>query len=47
MITINLLKLFEEIIAVCTDNYTKLTNNLCGQNSELLIIETGGIYSYH
>jgi hypothetical protein len=47
MITINLLKLFEEIIAVCTGNYAKLTNTLCGQNAELLIIEAGGTYSYH
>jgi hypothetical protein len=43
------LTVFTEIIAVCSQNHTKPINEstLCGQNSELLIVNTGGTYSYH
>jgi hypothetical protein len=34
--------LFKEIVAVYTENHTKHM-----QNEELLIVETGGTYSYH
>jgi hypothetical protein len=34
--------LFKEIIAVYSDNHTKLINT----NTELVIIKTGGTYSY-
>jgi hypothetical protein len=37
----------KEIIAVYRENHTKPTNTHCGQNTELLIVETGGTYSYH
>jgi hypothetical protein len=39
--------LFKKIIAVYSGNHTKLINALCGQNSELLFIKSGGTYSYH
>jgi hypothetical protein len=39
--------LFSEIIAVYSDNYTKLINTLLGQNAELLIIKAGGTQSCH
>jgi hypothetical protein len=39
---INWLTLFKEIIAVYSENHTKQA-----QNTELLIIEVGGTYSYH
>jgi hypothetical protein len=37
--------LLMEIIAVYSENHTKLTNTVCGQNAELLIIKAGGTYS--
>jgi hypothetical protein len=39
--------LFEEIIAVYSDNHVKPKNTYCGQNSELLIIISSGTLSYH
>jgi hypothetical protein len=39
--------LFEEIIAVYSENHMKQINTLCGQKTELLIIKEGGKYSYH
>jgi hypothetical protein len=39
--------LFKEIIFVYPQNHTKPINTVCGQNVELMIIETGGTYSYH
>jgi hypothetical protein len=44
---INWLTLFKEIIAVYSEHCTKPMNTLCGQTSELLIVEAGGTYSYH
>jgi hypothetical protein len=44
---INWLTLFKEIIAVYSENHTKLTNTYCEQNAKLLNIRAGGIYSYH
>jgi hypothetical protein len=37
--------LYREIIAVCSEIYTKHINTLCGQNVELLNVEPGGTYS--
>ena len=37
--------LYREIIAVCSENYTKHVNALCGQNVELLNVKHGGIGS--
>jgi hypothetical protein len=39
--------LYSEIITVCSQIHTKLTNVLCGQNVELLTVEPGGTYSDH
>jgi len=44
--------LYREIIAVCSDIYTKHINKLCGQNLLLLnvavhIETTGGTYTNH
>jgi len=46
--------LYREIIAVCSQIYTKHINTLCGQNVELLnvklvvhIVTTSGIYIDH
>jgi hypothetical protein len=39
--------LFKEIIAVGSENRTKHTNTLYGQNVELINFKAGGIYSYH
>jgi hypothetical protein len=39
--------LFKEIIAIYSGNYTKPINTFCGQKGELLIIKSGGTYSYH
>jgi hypothetical protein len=39
--------MFQEIIAVYSENHTKPINTLCGQNTELLNIKAGGTYSYH
>jgi hypothetical protein len=36
--------LYSEIMAVCTDNHTKHTNALYGQNVELLDVKRGGTY---
>jgi hypothetical protein len=47
MTTISCLMLFKEIIAVYYENQTNPINILCGQNTELLIVEAGGTYSYH
>jgi hypothetical protein len=38
--------LFNKIIAVFSENHIKPTNTLCGQNAELLIVKTGGTYTY-
>jgi hypothetical protein len=38
---------FKEIIAVYSENHTKPTNTLCGQNVMLLNVKAGGTYSYH
>jgi hypothetical protein len=42
-----LLILLEEIIAIYSENHTKHTNTLCGQNAELLIVKAACKYSYH
>jgi hypothetical protein len=39
---INWLTLFKEIIAVYTENHTRIN-----KNSHELIVEAGGTYSYH
>ena len=39
--------LYGEIIAVCSEIYTKHINALCGQNIELLNVKPGGTYSGH
>jgi hypothetical protein len=39
--------LLREIMAVCTENYVKPINTVCGQNSELLIVKARDKYSYH
>jgi hypothetical protein len=39
--------LFEEIIAIFSDSYTKLINIICGQNAELSITKAGGTYMCH
>jgi len=39
--------LYREIIAVCSQIYTKHINTLCGQNAELLNVKPGGTYSDH
>jgi hypothetical protein len=36
------LKLFREIVAVCSEIHTKHINALCGQNVELLNVKRGG-----
>jgi hypothetical protein len=42
---INWLTLFKEIIAVYSENHTK-HKTLCGQNTELPTVKTGGTYRY-
>jgi hypothetical protein len=37
--------LCEEMIAVHSENHTKPTNTLCGQNAKLLIFNAGGTHS--
>jgi len=37
--------LYREIIAVCSQIYTKHINTLCGQNIDLLNVKPGGTYS--
>jgi hypothetical protein len=44
---INWLTLFKKIIAVYSENYMKYINTHYGQSAELLIVKTGGTYSYH
>jgi ABC-type lipoprotein release transport system permease subunit len=39
--------LYSEIIAVCSEIYTKHINTLCGQNVELLNVKCDGTYSNH
>jgi len=39
--------LYTEIIAVCSQMHTKHINTVCGQNVELLNVQTGGTYSDH
>ena len=39
---IDQLMLYSEIIAVCSENFTKHDNTLCGQNVGLLSVEPGG-----
>jgi hypothetical protein len=38
--------LFGEITAVYSENHTKHINTLCGQNAELLIVQSGGTYTH-
>jgi hypothetical protein len=38
---------FEETVAVYCEKHTKHINTLRGQNADLLIVKTGGTYSYH
>jgi hypothetical protein len=47
MTTTNWFTRFKEIITVYSENHTKHTRTLCGQNAELLTVEVGGTYSYH
>ena len=39
--------LCREIIAVCSQIYTKHINKLCGQNVEFFNVKPGGKHSYH
>jgi hypothetical protein len=39
--------LFGEIITVYSDNHAKSINTLCGQDAELLNVNSYGIYKYH
>jgi hypothetical protein len=39
--------LYREIIAACSEIFTKQINTLCGQNVENLDFETGGTHSNH
>jgi hypothetical protein len=39
--------LFREVITVYSENHMKSINALCRQNSELIIIKSGGTYSYY
>jgi len=41
------LKLYREIIAVCSEIHIKHINSLCGQNTEFVNVTAGGIYSDH
>jgi hypothetical protein len=43
----NQLMLFRKIIAVYSENCMKLTNTLCGQDTEWMIFKAGGTYSSH
>jgi hypothetical protein len=47
MTTVSLLMLFEETLAVYSENHTKPTNTLSVQNAELFNAKVGGTYSYH
>jgi hypothetical protein len=46
-VKINWLTLFREIIATSSENHTKPTNKLRGQNTEILNVKAGSTYSYH
>jgi hypothetical protein len=35
------------LFAACSENHTKHTNTLCGQNAALQIVKASGAYSYH
>jgi hypothetical protein len=39
--------LFEEIIAVYSENRAKSVNTHCGENAELVIVKAGDTYGYH
>jgi len=39
--------LYSEIVAVCSEIYTKHTNNLCVQEVGFLIVEVVGTYNSH
>jgi hypothetical protein len=39
--------LFGETVAVYCENYTELTNTLCGQNVHFLYVKAGGTYTNH
>jgi len=39
--------LCREIIAVCSQIYTKYINTLCGQSAEFVNVKPGGTYSNH
>jgi hypothetical protein len=39
--------LLKEIITVYSENRTKAINKIYGQNTEWLIVNAGGTYSYH
>ena len=41
------LMLYREIIAVCSEIYTKRKNELCGQKIDCWNVEPGGTYSNH
>ena len=41
------LKLYTEVIAVCSQIHTKQINTLCEQNTEILNVKAGGAYSNH
>jgi len=41
------LTLYREIIAVCSEIYTKHINTLCGQNVEFVKVKPGGTSSDH
>jgi hypothetical protein len=44
---ISWLKLFKELIAAYSEDYTKPLTTLCGQSTVLLNAKTGGIDTYH
>jgi hypothetical protein len=39
--------LYNEIIAVCSQIYTKHINILCGENVDFFNVKPGGTYSNH
>jgi hypothetical protein len=44
---ISWLMLLRKIIALSSENHTKLINTLCEQNARLLNVKGGGTYNYH
>ena len=44
---VNVLMLYREIIAVCSEIHTKHINILCGYKVEILSVKTVGTYSDH